>query len=424
MFKRISMLVVLLLCTLGVARTGHAHPASASAISLQADERNVVLEVQLPLDQLAIAAPQLSVTDGSPLAGETLRMTAAYLAQHISVSSGADQPYALSIDQMRTAEREGEPYLLARLSFAAPVATSTYVYKLRADPVLHKVRSHRIYLRKTSSDGQLQDLDVLHFQHDNLLITQVPPGWGKGFGHMLLTGAKHIAEGADHLLFLLCLLISAPLMVQAGRWQPRAGVRESLVRMAAIVTAFTLGHCTTLALSVLTPLQADSRTVEILVAMSVLIAAINLITPLMLLDTLLMAAGFGLIHGVAFASALQGFGFDLNSRLLALAGFNLGIELVQLVLVLAFLPGLIFLSRYALYRYVRFGVGMVAGIVALIWMAQRAFDWPGEMDIGALLPTPELRYGVAMLSMLTGLGIFGLIRQWRQGNELKNYPAE
>lgn len=408
--------LLLMLCgLLALPLAGQAHPASASAISLRSDARNVILDVQLPLDQLAIAAPQLSVTDGSPLVGETLRMTADYLARHIHVSSGADQAYALSIDQMSTAQRDGEPYLLARLTFEAPAATSTYVYKLQADPVVHKVRSHRIYLRKLTDSGALEALDVLHFQHDSLLMTQVPPAWGKDFGQLLLAGAKHISSGADHLLFLLCLLISAPLYIRAGRWQARTRVLGAWRKSIVLVSAFTLGHCTTLALSVLTPLQADSRTVEILVAMTVLVAAVNLLLPLLIFDTLLMAAGFGLIHGLAFASALQGFDFDWQSRVLALAGFNLGIELVQLVLLLALLPGLIVLRRYPFYRALRVCAGWLIGGVALYWLVQRAIAWPAPAALDEMLPTPELRVGLLMLVALAGLGFYGLWREWRAG---------
>ena len=69
-----------------------------------------------------------------------------------------------------------------------------------------------------------------------------------GFEGAFRLGARHIAEGTDHLLFLLVLLLPAPLLACGARWAQCATIRGSLLQITKIVTAFTLGHSVTLGL--------------------------------------------------------------------------------------------------------------------------------------------------------------------------------
>jgi hypothetical protein len=131
-----------------------------------------------------------------------------------------------------------------------------------------------------------------------------------GFAGAFHLGVRHIAEGTDHLLFLLTLLLPAPLLAVANRWNGRATVRRSLNQIVRIVTAFTLGHTLTLALSGFGLVRLSSRPVEVLIAVSILVSAIHAIRPLFPGREAIIAASFGLIHGLAFASALN----ELESR--------------------------------------------------------------------------------------------------------------
>ena len=91
---------------------------------------------------------------------------------------------------------------------------------------------------------------------------------------------RHIAEGTDHLLFLLVLLLPAPLVVSGLRWGPPAGVRRSLLRILGIVSAFTLGHSITVALAALNAINVPSRPVEVLIAVSILVSAVHAYRPI------------------------------------------------------------------------------------------------------------------------------------------------
>ena len=84
---------------------------------------------------------------------------------------------------------------------------------------------------------------------------------------------QHISEGTDHLLFLLVLLLPAPLLLKQKRWGRFGGTRYSLIRLLKIVTAFTLEHSLTLIIGALGWLWLPVQPVEVLIAFSILVSA-------------------------------------------------------------------------------------------------------------------------------------------------------
>jgi len=191
---------------------------------------------------------------------------------------------------------------------------------------------------------------------------------------------QHIAEGTDHLLFLLVLLLPAPLIAAAGRWQTRAGVKPTLVRLLKIVSAFTLGHSLTLALGGLGWVHLPEKFVESMIAVSILVSAVHAIRPIFPGREGYIAAGFGLIHGLAFASTIAEYGFSPAYMVLTILAFNLGIEVMQLLVVGCTIPWLVVLSRTAVYRWFRMLAAAFAGVAAVGWVGERAFGLPNPLD--------------------------------------------
>jgi hypothetical protein len=141
-----------------------------------------------------------------------------------------------------------------------------------------------------------------------------------------------------------------------------------------IVTSFTLAHSITLSLAALHVVSLPSRLVESAIAASVLVAALNNLRPVVQSRRWAVAFGFGLIHGFGFASVLAELGLPNDALLLALVGFNLGVELGQLAIVALFLPLAYSLRRGAFYRRVVMAAGSLAiAGVAAIWLLERAF---------------------------------------------------
>jgi hypothetical protein len=200
-----------------------------------------------------------------------------------------------------------------------------------------------------------------------------------GFAGAFHIGVRHIAEGTDHLLFLLTLLLPAPLLALTGRWKGRTTVRSSLKQIVRIVTAFTLGHSLTLALSGFGLVRLPSQPVEVMIAASILVSAIHAIRPLFPGREAIIAASFGLIHGLAFASALNELGVTGWYRLISVFGFNLGIEVMQLAVVTVTLPALLLLSRTRFYSVFRLTGAGFASMASCAWIVERLLDQPNPI---------------------------------------------
>lgn len=188
-------------------------------------------------------------------------------------------------------------------------------------------------------------------------------------------GVWHIWIGYDHILFLLALLLPAVVVRQDKKWQAVAAFKPAFWSVLKIVTAFTLAHSITLTLATLGVISLPSRWVESTIAASVVIAALNNIYPLFRERRWVMAFAFGLIHGFGFASVLSDLGLPQDALVLALVGFNLGVEAGQLAIVAAFLP-IAFVLRFSwLYqRLVLVGGSVVIAMLAAIWLTERALD--------------------------------------------------
>ncbi len=177
------------------------------------------------------------------------------------------------------------------------------------------------------------------------------------------TGIHHILGGTDHLVFLLLLLLPAA----------RSGsIKARLMVLTGIVTSFTLAHSITLTLSTAGYLTPPARAIEVVIAGTVVLAALlNLAKPRHRASWVI-AYCFGLIHGFGFASALADMTISSGMRAANLAAFNIGVELGQLGFVLLVFPLLCILSARIDYsRYVVTPLSLVIALVGSFWMVQR-----------------------------------------------------
>ncbi len=143
--------------------------------------------------------------------------------------------------------------------------------------------------------------------------------WLTEFGRYIVLGFTHILpKGLDHILFVLGLFFFSlhlrPLLLQ--------------------VTAFTLAHTVTLALATLEIVSVPARIVEPLIAASIVYVALeDALGVRMSLRRTVVVFGFGLLHGLGFASVLGEIGLDPGRLISGLIGFNIGVELGQLAVI-------------------------------------------------------------------------------------------
>ena len=188
-------------------------------------------------------------------------------------------------------------------------------------------------------------------------------------------GVWHIWTGYDHILFLIALLLPSALRWRSDGWEPTESRRAALINIVKVVTAFTVAHSITLTLAALNLVQLPSRFVESVIAASIVVAAINNLKVVFAERTWVIAFAFGLIHGFGFASALTDLHLSAANLAGALVGFNVGVELGQLAIVLVFVPIAFALRRTKFYPQIalRYCSIMIA-VLAAAWFFERAFD--------------------------------------------------
>jgi HupE / UreJ protein len=165
-------------------------------------------------------------------------------------------------------------------------------------------------------------------------------------------GVEHILSGLDHVLFLVALLLGA----------------QGLRQVVKLATAFTAAHSVTLGLGALGWVQVSPAIVEPLIALSIAYVAAENILGGATRHRLGVVFGFGLLHGLGFASSLTwSGGLDLG----ALVTFNVGIELGQALIVLALFPALLLIRRYRWSPLAHGAAGACAAAVGLFWFAER-----------------------------------------------------
>lgn len=154
------------------------------------------------------------------------------------------------------------------------------------------------------------------------------------FTDYVTMGIKHLLIGLDHILFVICLVLLVP-------------VRRKLIW---VVTMFTVGHSITLSLSTLGLVTVSATLAEVFIAFSVLYAASELLdkneNSLLKKFPAIMAATFGLLHGLGFASVLSDVGVPQLHLGLSLFSFNLGIEIGQLIVISILLGGAFLVRRF------------------------------------------------------------------------------
>lgn len=172
------------------------------------------------------------------------------------------------------------------------------------------------------------------------------------------SGIEHIMIGPDHVLFVIGLILLG------GTWR----------RLALIVTAFTLGHSVTLSLAALEIVMIPAQVIEPLIALSIVVVGVdNLMRGEGRDLRAVLAFSFGLIHGFGFAYVLRELGLPQAQMAWSLFGFNLGVEIGQLAIVLVVSALLLALRRYSEKRARQVAtIGSLAVIAAgAYWFVDR-----------------------------------------------------
>lgn len=358
-----------LLTALMVSSAAFAHKASDSFVYLDLDASEV--RIDLALRDLALLIP-LDANADQNITGDELRKQRSSSVQIIEKAitlASAGGVCRLNNQEWGLSSHSDGPYLATRYLVACPDGErpGQIQYTLMfAQDSLHRG------LVQITSDGT-RSLAVLSPEQPVANLAGGGPGALGTFTTFLYEGVVHLLIGLDHMLFLLVLVLPATLVRRQGSQGATRSLSSRLLQLAGIVTAFTVAHSITLALSALNLVQLPIAWVETVIALSIAVAALNVVWPFLGPKTWKLAFVFGLVHGFGFASVLGDLTGGISNLAVALAGFNLGVEFGQLGLLILGFPLLYGLAHVKGYQQVVVPV-MLLGVSAtsLVWVAQRA----------------------------------------------------
>jgi hypothetical protein len=357
----------------------HAHKPSDSYLTLRTapDRAEVTGQWDIALRDLEYALGIDGNGDGVITWGELRERQQAvqqYALAHLSVGrpdAKTTEPCPLDFNQLLIDEHVDGTYAVLR--FRAVCAAVPEQIAVRYSLLFDVDPNHRGLLDVQSPRGN--QAVVLSPAAPEFVTSATRSGRANALATFIREGVSHILQGYDHILFLITLLLPAVVLLRDGRWEPHTSLRDAVLDVAKVVTAFTLAHSLTLSIAVLGWITLPSRFVESAIAFTVVLGALNNLYPIVTRRRWIAAFVFGLIHGFGFASVLADLGLQGADLGLALLGFNVGVESGQLGIVVLLIPAAYLARTTLFYRRVFMPAGAVL-ICALAgyWFVERAFE--------------------------------------------------
>jgi hypothetical protein len=351
-----AMRLIALLVAVLASSAVHAHATSTTYLvaSDASGDGNVRLTWDLPVAEIHWALNLDDDGDGRVRWGEieAHRGDIESLALgHLVV--GRQHRCDTSLDDLLLATHAGEPHVSLAIRGKCGDAGALTI---SADLFLSESPSQRTLIEVTTPGGTFTSS-----------LSGSAPRWVEPesasslatFGTFVRQGMWHVWIGYDHLAFLLLLLLPS--------------VRFKFRDLLQIVTAFTVAHSITLALAATDLVRLPVRPVELAIAASIVVAGALNMSPAAARWRLPLAFGFGLVHGFGFANALAEIGSQGARLVPVLAGFNVGVELAQLSVVVIALP-LLLRMRHSPFYAARLmpAASMAMMLAGAAWFAARA----------------------------------------------------
>jgi hypothetical protein len=345
---------------LGLARPAAAHPLDIGYLRIDADGTTVSVALDIHVNAAArlvgVAPPAM---DAAAVEGHAVALAdATYRSAPITTPAGPCRWTTVNAAlHDKTASLTGQaacPSAVRALQWAFP-----FVAEARISPTFQVLVKARI-----AGEDHVAIVDKIRPALALSTTTSI------GFGAFVWTGVEHIGaapnqwhgptgwklpDGLDHIMFLLALMLAG----------------GSLLRILGIVSGFTLGHSTTLALSALHVVRPPAAIIEPLIALSIAFVAAEAFLGKFEGHRWKVASAFGLIHGFGFATALNQLDLSTGDLVSALFGYNLGVELGQVTIVLIAAPLLLYLQRHRRFHPIVRGLAAAIFLAGMYWFFQR-----------------------------------------------------
>ncbi|MFQ5567397.1 MAG: HupE/UreJ family protein [Paracoccaceae bacterium] len=316
-------LLLALLALLALGAPARAHDPGMTVATVIVEERETLIELSIKGSDLERAAGVDLVGSGDRVDPARLDGAASAIGAHLRATVGVEADSAdcpLKVTELVAVE-DG---VLALMEAPCGAADAGLSYSSRLLQETNPATIQHVLLLK----GDDSTPAALTRERSRLEI-QAPLSLTEVAVSYLASGAEHIFSGYDHLAFLLALLLWA-----RGVWA-----------VVKVVTAFTLSHSITLSLAVLDLVSLPGGLVEPLIAASIVAVALENFFDRRIERRWRVAFFLGFIHGFGFAGALREIGLPQDALLIALAFFNVGVEIGQVAIVAIVVPLLLAIDR-------------------------------------------------------------------------------
>lgn len=359
------------LCTLCIAGAPQAqsHESSTSYLKVDVqDDGTLNGSLDVGVLDLSWSVPLDADGDGRVLWREVEAAQpdiAALIADNLVIDRGG-RKCAFHVADVLVTRHVGAPYLSLPLVGRCEAAG---LLDIRSDLFFSEDTGHRTLFDVRTASGS--SAGFLAGSARDWKQALVPNPWST-FAAFIVQGIWHVWTGYDHLAFLLSLLLPCALTAWNGAWRPADGLRSVFRDLLRIVTAFTIAHSITLGLATLQVISVSARVIEPLIAATIIIAALLNLFPRGAKLRLPLAFSFGLIHGFGFALALNELAPVRGQIVALLAGFNIGVELAQLSVVLLVAPVLMAMRQSTLYaERLMPAASLAVAVAGFIWLSAR-----------------------------------------------------
>ncbi len=393
-----KMNYLLLLALILAFGRAEAHTLPQCKAQLVVNNQNVLIHFKSPVEILELAYKS-TINLQSKSSKDSLKN---YVLSHLSITDTLKSKWKVSIGNIFIQETTDaaignfpEINIDIYLTPSNPISLKDFI--MNCDLVIHQIPTQSIIfsVEQDWENGIIQD----NSKQIGVISLDIPTGkiypfpvkleegtWFKGFKNMVSLGISHIRRGTDHILFILTLLLASiqPPNPQRGSAGLKNSPFEGWGAVFKIITAFTIGHSLTLLLGSVQWINLPTKPIEIFIALTILISALHAFRPIYPKKEIFVAGGFGLIHGLAFAETLTNLQLSTQQMFLSILGFNIGIELMQIFIILLAFPILILLNKTRYYTQIRQIGAIIMMIFALAWMVERIQEKPNF--ITSILP--------------------------------------
>jgi hypothetical protein len=344
----------------------HAHPIGVSSGLLSLDSAPPQLLVRINADEWMVMTGQalpipFPARDGVPHPipeADRTRIGEA-LSANLSVSIDG-KPCSPSLERADVIKALDQFEGIFRFGLRCPVSDGSIDYRFTLFPKNLPGATHILQVRKGESAAER----TLTAASPSVRVAPSAfGGWGVVFRDFIKMGMHHIFSGYDHILFLLGIALGATRILDLIKW----------------ITAFTVAHTATFFLVALNVVSVSPRIVEPLIALSICYIALEDTVIRRVWTKRILIFGFGLIHGMGFASILGEVDLPRANLIASVISFNLGVEAGQLAILLLVAPLLAVSKKLFNAERVVMAVSVLLFLAGGAWFVERVFFSAGQM---------------------------------------------